>query len=62
MDAPFSRIPFSGAPRADAPLPDGLTVEEAIDRWLRSRETPEPPPWHEPLLAAGELHGVMPQP
>lgn len=37
-------------------LPSDLTVEEALTRWRESRA-----PRFEPLLAAGELHGVMPR-
>ena len=37
-------------------LPSDLTVETALTRWRESRA-----PRFEPLLAAGELHGVMPR-
>lgn len=37
-------------------LPSDLTVEAALTRWRESRA-----PRFEPLLAAGELHGVMPR-
>lgn len=50
------------APLADAPLPAGLTVEEAIVRWWECHRPAEAPRWPEPLYAAGERHGVMPRP
>ncbi len=74
MDAPFV-YPFERPSRPELPqsavcdpqgsdpgmpeasLPDDLTVEGAIATW-RGRETRT---WPEPLLAAGELHGVMPR-
>ncbi|MNX09447.1 hypothetical protein D3C86_391780 [compost metagenome] len=37
-------------------LPTDLTVKDAVTRWRDGRA-----PHIEPLLAAGELHGVMPR-
>jgi hypothetical protein len=42
--------------RSEASLPEDLTVAGAIATW-RGRASRD---WPEPLLAAGELHGVMP--
>ena len=69
MKTPFPNEPVAKAERpfqqalrprdgeAELPeLPSGLTVTEALSRWRNGR-SPHP----EPLLAAGELHGVMPR-
>lgn len=55
MDAPIREIR-----QTDEFLPADLTAEEAIARWRDRRKASLPQP--EPLLAAGELHGVMPRP
>jgi hypothetical protein len=60
MDAPI-REPRT----SEDTQPSDLTVESAIATWRKSRDPREsrnPRPWPEPLLAAGELHGVMPLP
>ena len=44
----------SGPPEPS--LPPVLTVGEALSRWRDAHARP-----FEPLLAAGELHGVMPR-
>ena len=53
-------IPDEFLAKSDRPfepsLPPELTVGEALSRWRDARA-----PRYEPLLAAGELHGVMPQ-
>ncbi len=64
MDAPIKTTPIKPAPIKVArdpedTQPSDLTVESAIATWRKSRE---PRSWPEPLLAAGELHGVMPLP
>ena len=49
--------PSEGASETlETSLPSDLTVEAALTRWRESRA-----PRFEPLLAAGELHGVMPR-
>ncbi len=55
MDAPF---PAFRTP--EEALPEGLTVSKAIARWRENRRVGERPFRPEPLLAPGELHGVMP--
>lgn len=72
MDAPIKTAPIKTTPIKAAPTkaardpedtqPSDLTVESAIATWRKSREPRKPRSWPEPLLAAGELHGVMPLP
>ena len=51
--------PFPDARNPEKMLPDGLTVDEAITRWRETHVAGERPAFPEPLLAPGELHGVM---
>lgn len=67
MDAPLTAIMPDDldetpkqAPEETTELTVELTVSKAIAAWRERRGGTESPLWREPLLAAGELHGVMP--
>lgn len=62
MDTPIKEAPIREARSSEDTQPSELTVEAAIATWRKSREPRDPRRWPEPLLAAGELHGVMPLP
>jgi hypothetical protein len=62
MDTPIKEAPIREARSSEDTQPSDLTVEGAIATWRKSREPRDLRRWPDPLLAAGELHGVMPLP
>lgn len=54
MKTPIPAVPVALTERPVERASD-LTVSEALTRWREARD-----PRYAPLLAAGELHGVMP--
>lgn len=70
MDTLLTQTRMTWAPRPEDLARETLTVEDVIVRWRRSqdaqrqdaqrRDAQPVPAQAEPLLAPGELHGVMP--
>jgi hypothetical protein len=59
MDAPITEVrPSESDARVE--LTEEWTAEAAIAAWRKRHGVSEPQLRPEPLLAAGELHGVMP--
>lgn len=60
MDTLLTQTRMTWAPRPEDLAIETLTVEDVLVRWRRSHDAQPVPAQAEPLLAPGELHGVMP--